>query len=72
MLTVDMHATLPMTGTLQDLLDAWAPHAHGAVDGVCVVCEGETFRVELRGGRHAHACRECGSVLEDESAHVAA
>ena len=68
MLTADMHATIPMTGSLQDLLDAWAPHDHSAVDGVCVVCEGETFRVELRGGFRAHACRECGSVLEDEPA----
>ncbi len=66
MLTADMHATIPMTGSLQDLLDAWAPHDRSAVDGVCVVCEGETLRVELRGGVHAHACRECGSVLEDD------
>ncbi len=72
MLTVEMQATVPTTGTLQELLDAWAPHDRSAVDGVCVVCEGETFRVELRGGRTAHACRECGSVLEDEPAPVTA
>ena len=64
MLTADMHVDLPTTGTLEDLLEAWAAPER-AVDGVCLVCAGETLRVELRGGAHAHACRECGSVLED-------
>lgn len=63
MLTADMHVELPATGTLEDLLAAWA--APAATEGVCLVCAGETLRVELRGGVSAHACRECGSVLED-------
>ena len=63
MLSVEMHVDLPTTGTLEDLLEAWASPA--ATEGVCLVCAGETLRVELRGGVPAHACRECGSVLED-------
>jgi hypothetical protein len=72
MLLIDMDVTAPVTGTLEDLIAAWAPHDHAVTDGTCVVCEGETFRVELRGGLRAWACRECGSVLEDEPAAVAA
>jgi hypothetical protein len=72
MLATDMHATIPMTGTLEELLAAWAPRDHASHDGVCVVCEGETFRVELRGGLPAQACRACGSVLEDEPALLVA
>jgi len=49
MLTADMHVELPATGTLEDLLEAWAAPER-AVDGVCLVCAGETLRVELRGG----------------------
>mgnify|MGYP003335552522 FL=1 len=64
MLTAPMHVDLPATGTLEDLLAAWASPDR-ATDGVCVVCAGETLRIELRGGAQAHACRECGSVLED-------
>ena len=71
MLTAAMHVDLPQTGTLEDLLEAWASPAR-AVDGVCLVCAGETLRVELRGGVHAHACRECGSVLEDVPAPAVA
>ena len=55
-----------------ELLAAWAPRDHASHDCVCVVCEGETFRVELRGGLPAQACRACGSVLEDESALLVA
>jgi hypothetical protein len=58
-----MTVELPATGTLEDLLEAWASPA--ATEGVCLVCAGETLRVELRGGVPAHACRECGTVLED-------
>jgi ribosomal protein L37AE/L43A len=53
---------------LDELLASWASHDHTTTEGTCVVCEGETFRVELRGGVRAWACRECGSVLEDEPA----
>jgi ribosomal protein L37AE/L43A len=70
MLLLDMHPAAPTTSTLEQLLEAWAPHDH-AVTGTCVVCEGETFRVERRGGLQAWACRECGSVLEDEVAPAA-
>ena len=65
MLSTVMPVDLPATGTLEDLLDAWAPHDRAAVDGVCLVCAGETLRIERRGGVPAHACRECGTVLED-------
>ncbi len=68
MLLLDMHPAAPHTGTLEDLLAAWAPSTRDATEGTCLVCEGETFRVELRGGPEAWACRECGSVLEHESA----
>lgn len=64
MITAEMSVETETAGTLEDLLAAWAPHDHTAVDGVCMVCAGETLRVELRSGAAAHACRECGSVLE--------
>ena len=64
MIPAAMEIETPTTGTLEELLAAWAPHDHTAVDGVCMVCAGETLRVERRGGAIAHACRECGSVLE--------
>ena len=68
MMTTAMRIDAPMTGTLEDLLAAWAPRDRAAGDAICVVCAGETLRVELRGGVPACACRECGSVLEDDAA----
>ena len=68
MLLLDMHTTAATITTLDELLAAWATHAQTTTEGTCVVCEGETFRVELRGTASAWACRECGSVLEDEPA----
>lgn len=68
MLLLDMHSVAPAATTLDELLASWASHDHATTEGTCVVCEGETFRVELRGGLQAWACRECGSVLEDEPA----
>jgi hypothetical protein len=69
MLLLDVDATAPATRTLEELLAAWAaPCAPTGADGTCLVCAGETLRVERRGGTGAWACRECGSVLEDEPA----
>jgi hypothetical protein len=68
MLLLDMHPASPVIGTLEDLLAACAPHGDRGTEGSCVVCHGETLRIELRGGAGAWACRECGSVLEDEPA----
>jgi ribosomal protein L37AE/L43A len=69
MLLLDMDATAPATRTLEELLAAWADlHAPAGAAGTCVVCAGETLRVERRGGHAAWACRECGSLLEDAPA----
>ncbi len=69
MLLLDVDATAPATRTLEELIAAWAaPRAPAGHEGTCLVCAGETLRVELRGGTGAWACRECGSVLEDEPA----
>lgn len=65
MMTVDMPT---VTTTLEDLLAAWCPTERIESEGICLVCAGETHRVELRGGTGAWACRECGSVLEDADA----
>jgi len=62
MMVVDVPA---VTTTLEDLLAAWCPTGAGDADATCLVCAGETHRVELRSGLGAWACRECGSVLED-------
>ncbi len=65
MLLIEMETAAPTITCLDELLALWAGHDHAVTDGTCVVCEGETFRVERRGGAQAWACRECGSVLED-------
>jgi len=71
MLLLDVDATAPAIRTLEELVAAWsAPHAPAGADGTCLVCAGETLRVEQRGGAGAWACRECGSVLEDAPAGV--
>lgn len=65
MMTVDMPT---VTTSLEDLLAAWCPSDHAETAGICLVCAGETHRIELRGGAGAWACRECGSLLEDADA----
>jgi hypothetical protein len=62
MMVVDMPA---VSTTLEDLLAAWSPDGHPDGEATCLVCAGETHRVELRSGVRAWACRECGSILED-------
>lgn len=71
MLLLDMQSAAPIATTLEDLLAACAPLDRGAHEGTCLACAGETIRVERRGGIGAWACRECGSVLEDEAPDAA-
>lgn len=72
MLLLDMQPTATVHGTLEDLLVTCAPVGRTVSEGTCLVCEGETFRVDLRSGYGAWACRECGSLLEDDSSSAAA
>ncbi len=71
MLLLDMQSAAPIATTLEGLIAAWAPLDRSAHEGTCLACAGETIRVERRGGIGAWACRECGSVLEDEALDAA-
>jgi len=57
MLLLDMDATAPATRTLEEFLAAWAdPHAPAGAEGTCVVCAGETLRVEPGPAASAARC----------------
>jgi len=38
-----------------------------AAGDACLVCDGETIRVQRRSGAAAFVCRECGTSLADEA-----